>query len=325
MATGGNPARSRGEVSGEHERRDTLSPSQNPHSSTRDAEPSGEDPLGLTLVHRPRGQRRADIVFVHGLGGSSRKTWSHNRDPELFWPLKFLPSEPEINEARILTFGYNANFRPGSGRNKMSIPEFAMDLLCDLKHYKDEPVEGLEEPPMGERPIIFIAHSMGGLIVKEACVNGRGDPAYRCIARAVSAIIFLSTPHRGSNLAKTLNRILQVSLATSPMQFIAELAPGSHTIQDLNEKFRHIAPSLNIYSFYETRPTALAFNTTKIMVLERDSSVLGYPGEIARSLDADHHGVCKYTSPSDPRYISVRNVLKAVVGKISSSGMSSIF
>jgi hypothetical protein len=32
----------------------------------------------------------------------------------------------------------------------MSIPGFAMDLLCDLKHYKDEPVEGLEDLPMGE-------------------------------------------------------------------------------------------------------------------------------------------------------------------------------
>ena len=53
------------------------------------------------------------------------------------------------------------------------------------------------------------------------------------------------------------------------------------------------------------------------MVLERDSSVLGYPGEISRALDADHHGVCKYTSPQDPLYISVRSVLKSLVSKIS--------
>jgi hypothetical protein len=54
------------------------------------------------------------------------------------------------------------------------------------------------------------------------------------------------------------------------------------------------------------------------MILERDSSVLGYPGEISKALDADHHGVCKYDGPNDPNYITVRNVLKSLVSKIIS-------
>lgn len=52
------------------------------------------------------------------------------------------------------------------------------------------------------------------------------------------------------------------------------------------------------------------------MVLEKDSSVLGYPGEMSKGLDADHHGVCKYDSPDDPNYVNVRNVLKTVMSKI---------
>lgn len=56
------------------------------------------------------------------------------------------------------------------------------------------------------------------------------------------------------------------------------------------------------------------------MVLEKDSSVLGYPGEISKPLDADHHGVCKYESPDDSRYITVRNVLKSLVGKAKPKG-----
>lgn len=51
------------------------------------------------------------------------------------------------------------------------------------------------------------------------------------------------------------------------------------------------------------------------MVLEKDSSVLGYPGEVSKPLDADHHGVCKFDSQGDPRYLAVRNVLKSLVGK----------
>ncbi|KFX99172.1 hypothetical protein O988_04014 [Pseudogymnoascus sp. VKM F-3808] len=274
----------------------------------------GEDPLGLKVIHRPLGDRRVDIVFVHGLGGSSRMTWSKNRNLDFFWPLKFLPFEQDINEARISTFGYNANFRPGSGKNKMSVLDFAKELLYDLKYATDDSAPEIEDLSMGERPIIFIVHSMGGLIVKEAYMQGQNDPIYEGIIKSISSMIFLSTPHRGTNLAETLNRILQVSFVTSPMQFIAELASGSQSLQKLNEQFRHIAPKLNIVSFYETRPTTM-FKKTQMMVLEKDSSVLGYPGEISKPLDADHHGVCKYESPEDPRYIAVRNVLKSLVGK----------
>lgn len=52
------------------------------------------------------------------------------------------------------------------------------------------------------------------------------------------------------------------------------------------------------------------------MVLEKDSSVLGYPGETSKGLDADHQGVCKYESPTDPNYVAVRNILKTLMSKI---------
>lgn len=51
-------------------------------------------------------------------------------------------------------------------------------------------------------------------------------------------------------------------------------------------------------------------------MLEKDSSVLGYPGEISKALNADHHGVCKFEGPQDPNYVTVRNVLKSIMSKI---------
>jgi hypothetical protein len=92
-------------------------------------------------------------------------------------------------------------------------------------------------------------------------MQGQNDPTYASIIKSVSSIIFLSTPHRGTNLAETLNRILQVSFVSNPMQFIAELANGSQTLQKLNEQFRHVAPKLQIVSFYETRPTKILKKT----------------------------------------------------------------
>lgn len=41
----------------------------------------GKDPQGLTVVWEPRGPRALDIVLVHGLGGTSRSTWSKGKDP----------------------------------------------------------------------------------------------------------------------------------------------------------------------------------------------------------------------------------------------------
>ncbi|KAI0529825.1 hypothetical protein GGR58DRAFT_525850 [Xylaria digitata] len=275
-------------------------------------------PLGLKVVHRPTTSRRVDIIFVHGLGGSSRKTWSRYGDPNLFWPGRFLPLEPDIKEARVLTFGYNSNFGRGSGKSKMSMLDFAKDLLYDMKYAIDEaPMRNSENLHLGERPIIFVAHSMGGLIVKEAYMQGQNDPAYSEIIKTISSMIFLSTPHRGTNLAETLNRILRVSFVGNPMQFIAELSAGSQTLQKLNEQFRHIAPRLEVVSFYETRPTSMV--KANVMVLEKDSSVLGYPGEVSKPLDGDHHDVCKFDGPDDPRYVAVRNVLRSLVGKTEQS------
>lgn len=52
------------------------------------------------------------------------------------------------------------------------------------------------------------------------------------------------------------------------------------------------------------------------MVLEKDSSVLGYPGEVSKQLDADHHSVCKFDSAQDPNYVTVRNYLKSHMSKL---------
>ena len=62
----------------------------------------------------------------------------------------------------------------------------------------------------------------------------------------------------------------------------------------------------------------------KQMILEKDSSVLGYPGETSRALRADHHNVCKFGGPGDPNYVTVRNGLKSIVSKIMSSDSSTV-
>ena len=171
--------------------------------------------------------------------------------------------------------------------------------------------------------------------IVQAYMQGQNDPQYESIVRAISAITFLATPHRGTNLAELLDRILR-SFFHNSKPYISELAKNSFTLQKLNEQFRHVAPRLDIVSFYETQPTAIGLKSSRVvskidtkqsdsvlilekMILEKDSSVLGYPGETSRALAADHHNVCKYDSPRDPNYIAVRNALTSLVSKLIST------
>ncbi|KAI0968076.1 hypothetical protein F4678DRAFT_444469 [Xylaria arbuscula] len=291
-----------------------LAASHTSNTLLRESVTPDPGPLGLNVVYTPDHARKADIVFVHGLGGSSRWTWSKNKEPHLFWPLTFLPLEPDLCLSRILTFGYDASFQKSTSAN-LSVLDFAKDLLFDLKYAKDSNMEDLD---MGKVPLIFVVHSMGGLVVKEAYMQGQHDPEYEDIIKAVCAITFIATPHRGTNLAQVLNRILDTTVLVNSKQYVADLIKNSPTLQKLNEQFRHICPRLEIVSFYETQPTPIGIKSARLMVLEKETSVLGYPGEVSKALNADHHGVCKPVSPNDQNYIVIRNILKSLVSKIIS-------
>jgi len=138
------------------------------HSRTRSQDRRAE-PLGLHVVHDPGpGKRSVDIIFVHGLGGTSRLSWSWNRDLSLFWPKEWLPLEQELEEARALTFGYNAHFM-SPNKDTFNISDFAKDLRMQMKFGNDSDVQSLK---IGKLPLIFVVHSMGGLVVKKAYILG---------------------------------------------------------------------------------------------------------------------------------------------------------
>lgn len=143
-------------VSHELERTQPTPPSKSSPSGLPTYSPSrsvnrAADPLGLTVIYEPEAEPSADVILVHGLGGSSRATWCYNRDPEFFWPEKWLPLEPGMQTARILSFGYNAQFAAPGPAPITGISDFAKDLLFGMKFAKNE---GLEELGIGEVAII---------------------------------------------------------------------------------------------------------------------------------------------------------------------------
>jgi len=95
------------------------------------------EPQGLHVIYEPDCSPTVDIIFVHGLGGSSVSTWTKDRDEAKFWPKEFLPSEPGISNTRILSFGYTAFYLSRSSSSKLSITDFARSLLAAMKDESD--------------------------------------------------------------------------------------------------------------------------------------------------------------------------------------------
>ena len=58
------------------------------------------------------------------------------------------------------------------------------------------------------------------------------------------------------------------------------------------------------------------------MILGKESSILGYPGEVSLPLAADHHNVCKFSDMHDSNYKRVRSVLQTLVSKILEESMT---
>ncbi|KAJ0123281.1 hypothetical protein J7T55_011746 [Diaporthe amygdali] len=283
-----------------------------PHIQRKRSQDRRNDPLGISVLHEPDIPRKVDVLFIHGLGGTSIRSWCKSRDPEFLWPKLWLPYEPGLSSARILTFGYNAHFASTKGSSSQTIGDFATDLLFRMK-YGDAETESL-----GDAPIIVVAHSMGGLVFKRAFIQGSLNKEYQGIIKNIRAVLFLATPHRGSDLAETLNRILSSSIfGHSSKDYLTELTRNSVTIDELNESFRHHASKMRIFSFYETLVTSVG--PRNMMILDKSSSLLGYPNETAQPLNANHHDVCKFTDVEDPNYISVRGAMRSVVGSIIAS------
>jgi hypothetical protein len=99
-------------------------------TSVNDSSEDLKGPLGLTTLSEPAETAIADLVFVHGLRGGSKSTWTKSGDPSLYWP-EWLPQDPGFRDVRIHSFGYNSNWDKESTLNTL---DFAKSLLGSIQN-----------------------------------------------------------------------------------------------------------------------------------------------------------------------------------------------
>ena len=201
--------------------------------------------IGLFELSKAESPKTIDVVAVHGLQGDAFKTWEHENNT--LWLRDLLPAE--IPSARIMTFGYESTI--AFSKSVAHIEDKALDLLNRLSAQRDENTDG--------RPIVFICHSLGGILVKKALILAHersSDPAFTDILMNTKAIAFLGVPHKGSdsawwaNFAANALKGASIRLSTNNA-LVADLRMDSSVLSNISKQFVDRGKDLTIYTFYE--------------------------------------------------------------------------
>jgi hypothetical protein len=78
---------------------------------------------------------------------------------------------------------------------------------------------------------------------------------YHQIAQNTTAIAFLGTPHRGTDLVDVLKKLLNITFSES--KFVRDLARNSQSIKEINDVFGECSKKLELASFYESTGMAI--------------------------------------------------------------------
>lgn len=234
------------------------------------------------------------VVFVHGLGAFPDTTWQKRPQQgaggtlsgqQISWIRDLLTED--LREARFMFFNYDSTTYNDAPRKDLQ--DIAMELLqaFDVSRLRQSPlVRALhwlsdeicfwtkaDEKQERNRPIIFLCHSYGGLVLKEvrqerslsnlpesfdtskALLQGESAPIdHQDITQNTHGIIFLGTPHRGTKYSDYARAAaLRLKRLNANPDIFLPLKVNSSALIDQHARFIARYGNLDIVNFYETR------------------------------------------------------------------------
>ena len=268
------------------------------------------DRAGLCAVSGCESLSRAcDVVFIHGLGGGSHSTWTKDAVADGFWPVWIATDFPDLG---VWTLGYHADVSAWTSES-MPLADRGTAILEELAN------EGI-----GERPIIFITHSMGGILAKQLLrhATSYGVKRWESIASRTCGLAFLATPHAGADVAGFAD-LVRLVLRTNEQ--VSELKAHHSRLRELHAWFLKFQNERGLVcrTYCETlelRPGVLGLTLPKgILVVDQTSAEPHVPGEVAIPLDEDHISISKPTSRDAPMYKSIRRFIREALDSASRS------
>lgn len=218
---------------------------------------------------------RGDVIFMHGLGGDALGTWhprgeKDSEDSWLYWLSQDIP------DVAIWSLGYEAE--PFAWRGStMPLVDRAINTLALL-----------DADAIGTRPLIFITHSLGGLLVKQMLRHAMdfSELRWRAMVEQTKGIVFLSTPHSGSDLANWVKYIGSILGTTVSVD---ELAAHHSRLRELNILYRNHEKlsQIPMQIYYEKK------KTQGVLVVNETSADPGIKGVIPIPMDDNHLSICR--------------------------------
>jgi len=221
------------------------------------------------------------IVFVHGIHGD-RNTW---RAPNgAYWP-QMLQTDPHFQRSDVVVAEYPTPARRG---------QYSTDQLAQILF------DGLKKKGVWEhKEVVFIAHSLGGLLTEEMLLNHPVEAA------RVPFVVSYSTPHQGSFVAN-LARIYD----SDPLLTDWRDSNDNSFLTDLEQRWRSTSTVSRIHRFcaYETQDTAAGEGVGRYLhahtrVVSYYSATYGCDVDTPpQKIDADHIGIVRPTSRNADAY-----------------------
>ncbi|CVK85068.1 uncharacterized protein FMAN_01986 [Fusarium mangiferae] len=227
---------------------------------------------------------KIDICAVHGLGGNAIDTWTTKSDK--MWLRDFLPQHQNFKNSRVMTFGYDSDLT--DRRTVMTLESWAETLLQSLNEVRT----GEKEK---ERPLLFVSHSLGGLVVRKAMARLHLNPSCQNIKLSQCGILFLATPHSGSTKADWSNFIVAVThtLGGVRPETVKTLESfNTASVWDTAE-FLNLDPCPPFRCFAEG--LKMRVKGTNQHIVTQSSATLG-SHQAHMIMDVDHSSICKFES-----------------------------
>lgn len=238
------------------------------------------------------------LVALHGLNGHREKTWTFEgkgKSKDVLWLRDLLP--PIIPNARIWTWGYDSRTRSKSHGEQLTIKslyDHGRELVFDLDGER-------RASNSHRRPIIFIVHSLGGIVLKSVSLRNPGVIDFaltqgnaiqallhsdrvregnleeqRSIKISTYGIIFMGTPHQGGQgvgIGKIMLNIAKAQGHTSD-NLLKQLEVHSELLQQQLSEFTLICQDFEMYFAYETKPTPIVGSVAMVVSLISHQCIL---------------------------------------------------
>ncbi|KAF8500084.1 hypothetical protein BU17DRAFT_59082 [Hysterangium stoloniferum] len=249
-----------------------------------------------------------DIIAIHGLDGHREDSWT--AEDGILWLKDLLPQR--LPHARIATYGYDASTGIQSNKITETLHGHAVNFISRLALLRDRSTTTT-------RPIMFLAHSWGGIILKSALIhanqcNESHLPYHKQIMLSTIGILFFGTPHQGADVALSASQKLVLSPVdgNTTRTLLRHLATNSEMLETQLSQFNPISISFITKFLYESYETVLHDGTSSFIVAKSSAIVPGARDAEAIALNKKHMDMIKYSSAEDDDFNVVVSLLQHI-------------